>query len=130
LIAFTLPGIPSIYYGDEAGLMGFEDPLNRAPYPYGRENTELLSHYGILGKFRTEYKNFFDTVVFVNHPCLLVYKIACGNVEVVINCGEQDAEFTMDMTSKDYFSKKIFEKHQKILLKSGEYLLLQTNYEI
>ncbi len=37
----TLPGMPCIYYGDEAGLKGGKDPDNRRPYPWGRENKQL-----------------------------------------------------------------------------------------
>lgn len=33
LLQFTLPGIPCIYYGDEAGLEGYKDPFNRSCYP-------------------------------------------------------------------------------------------------
>ena len=29
VIQFTMPGSPTIYYGDEAGQQGFEDPFNR-----------------------------------------------------------------------------------------------------
>ncbi len=50
----TLPGIPAIFYGDEAGLEGYHDPFNRMPYPWGNENTVLLSHYRHLGKIRKE----------------------------------------------------------------------------
>ncbi|MBR4941352.1 MAG: glycoside hydrolase family 13 protein, partial [Clostridia bacterium] len=32
-IMFTLPGIPSIFYGDELGLEGGPDPLNRVTFP-------------------------------------------------------------------------------------------------
>ena len=28
-LQFFLPGVPSIYYGDEAGLQGYKDPFNR-----------------------------------------------------------------------------------------------------
>ena len=30
----TLPGIPTVFYGDEVGLEGYSDPFNRMPYPY------------------------------------------------------------------------------------------------
>lgn len=40
-LQFTLPGAPSIYYGDEAGMEGGKDPFNRRTYPWGREDTDL-----------------------------------------------------------------------------------------
>ncbi|MER2139708.1 MAG: 4-alpha-glucanotransferase, partial [Succiniclasticum sp.] len=40
----TLPGMPCIYYGDEAGLRGGKDPDNRRPYPWGRENKKLQAY--------------------------------------------------------------------------------------
>ncbi len=51
----TLPGIPTIYYGDEAGLEGYHDPFNRMPFPWGREDGELLAHYRALGEIRRKY---------------------------------------------------------------------------
>jgi glycosidase len=33
-LQMTLPGSPSIYYGDEVGVTGGEDPYNRATYPW------------------------------------------------------------------------------------------------
>ncbi|MDO4538749.1 MAG: 4-alpha-glucanotransferase [Coriobacteriales bacterium] len=45
LLQMTLPGVPCIYYGDEAGLEGYTDPYNRAPYPWGRENDNCRTIY-------------------------------------------------------------------------------------
>lgn len=46
-LLFNLPGIPYVYYGDEAGVEGGKDPDNRRYFPWGRENTELQKtvHY-------------------------------------------------------------------------------------
>lgn len=52
VIQFTLPGVPCIYYGDEAGMQGYKDPFNRFCYPWGKENRELVDHYTDLGKMR------------------------------------------------------------------------------
>ena len=37
----ALPGIPCVYYGDEAGMQGGSDPYCRGTFPWGRENKEL-----------------------------------------------------------------------------------------
>ena len=51
-LQYLLPGCPSIYYGDEAGMEGYKDPFNRRPYPWGREDDQLLAHYRRLGQLR------------------------------------------------------------------------------
>ena len=52
LMQYTLPGIPCIYYGDEAGLEGYRDPFNRGCYPWGKEDEELIEWYRHLAKLR------------------------------------------------------------------------------
>lgn len=59
---FTLPGVPCIYYGDEAGLGGGEDPFNRGCFPWGKEDEELLEHYRFLGSLRKKYKVFGEGI--------------------------------------------------------------------
>ncbi|MBP3312554.1 MAG: glycoside hydrolase family 13 protein [Butyricicoccus sp.] len=53
-IQFTMPGSPTIYYGDEAGQQGYEDPFNRRTYPWGEEDEELLEFYRGLCAVRAE----------------------------------------------------------------------------
>ncbi len=57
-IQFTLPGVPCIYYGDEAGEGGGVDPYNRGCYPWGSEDEDLLAHYRFLGQLRKEHPVF------------------------------------------------------------------------
>ena len=54
LLLYALPGMPCIYYGDEAGLQGCEDPFNRGTYPWGNEDAGLLAWYRALGELRDE----------------------------------------------------------------------------
>jgi len=51
----TLPGMPCIYYGDEAGLRGGKDPDNRRPYPWGRENKKLQAYCREFIQLRKKY---------------------------------------------------------------------------
>jgi 4-alpha-glucanotransferase len=52
LIQFTFPGVPCVYYGDEAGAEGHSDPQNRRPFPWGDENRELTKWYQALAELR------------------------------------------------------------------------------
>ncbi len=58
VLQYTLYGFPSVFYGDEVGLEGYRDPFCRMPFPWGRENEELLAHYRALGKLRKEHSAF------------------------------------------------------------------------
>lgn len=52
VLQFTVYGVPSVYYGDEVGVEGYHDPFCRMPFPWGREDKELLAHYRALGELR------------------------------------------------------------------------------
>ena len=54
-LQFALPGSPVIYYGDEAGLTGGRDPMNRLPYPWGREDQQLLALYRELAALKNAH---------------------------------------------------------------------------
>ena len=73
-ILATVPGIPAIFYGDEAGLEGYHDPFNRMPYPWGREDHNLIGHFRQLGKIRSEndvYKEGAFELIHLNSDALV-----------------------------------------------------------
>jgi 4-alpha-glucanotransferase len=59
-LQFFLPGVPCIYYGDEAGLQGYKDPFNRRCYPWGKEDKELISYVKKLSHIRQFLKVMKD----------------------------------------------------------------------
>jgi glycosidase len=54
-LQYTLPGSPSLSYGDEACMEGNRDPFNRRTYPWGREDVEFIEHFKRLGQLRKDY---------------------------------------------------------------------------
>lgn len=75
LIQMTYPGVPCIYYGDEAGLEGYADPYNRGTYPWGAEDPEVLVWYQRMVKLRREYPTLLqgDLKLFFQGNHLLGY---------------------------------------------------------
>ena len=58
-IQFSLPGAPTIYYGDEAGITGNDDPDTRRTFPWpdfgGQPDTQLTEFYHDLIAARNTY---------------------------------------------------------------------------
>lgn len=111
VLQFTLPGIPSIFYGDEAGLQGFDDPINRRPYPWGSEDKEILMHYKKLGRIRRENRAVFSGGLNMrDENGLVAYERAGGDDEILIavNAGTDDKtlfinkEYTSLYNNKEY----------------------------
>lgn len=111
VLQFTLPGIPSIFYGDEAGIQGFDDPINRRPYPWGSEDKEILAHYKKLGRIRRENRAVFSGGFNMrDENGLVAYERAGGDDEILIavNAGEDDKtlfinkEYTSLYNNKEY----------------------------
>lgn len=82
-LQFFLPGVPSIYYGDEAGLQGYKDPFNRRCYPWGHEDTELIEYTKELARVRKSLD------VMKNGRMYFVY--SDENVVAFARTGETDA---------------------------------------
>lgn len=58
MLQMLLPGVPVIFYGDEAGLEGFRDPFCRRCFPWGKEDTEITDYYKKAIMLRNESSAF------------------------------------------------------------------------
>lgn len=109
VLQFTLPGIPSIFYGDEAGLQGFDDPINRRPYPWGSEDKEILAHYQKLGRIRRENRAVFSGGFNMrDENGLVAYERAGGDDEILIavNAGADDKTLFINKEYTSFYNNK------------------------
>lgn len=93
LIQFTLPGLPTVFYGDEVGMEGFDDPINRRPFPWDNINAELLNHYRQLADMRVKYRSIFcGDLITIHDDNLLIYERNDGKgiIRVYINMTDKD----------------------------------------
>ncbi len=98
----TLPGVPAIFYGDEAGLEGYHDPFNRMPYPWGEEDSELLKHYIRLGKIRRKNDVYArgDMKLHALTEELLVFSRQSGDYAYYTVMNNSDKTFTVSFGDK------------------------------
>ncbi|MCL1820959.1 MAG: glycoside hydrolase family 13 protein [Oscillospiraceae bacterium] len=103
-IQFSFPGSPMLYYGDEAGMEGFEDPLNRLGYPWGGEDKSLLQWYRQLGNARRNSEALRSGEMLWRHAKegLLVYERAGEHESVIVavNASLNRMSCTLDWNSK------------------------------
>ncbi len=109
-LQYTVFGIPSVYYGDEAGLEGYHDPFCRMPYPWGRENRELMEHYVRLGQLRAEHPALKDgSFKFLyKSESAFVFERKKGDdvLLVAANMGKESLKLTLEGEWRDAFSQR------------------------
>ena len=54
-LQFTYAGAPTIYYGDEIGMVGADDPDDRRAFEWGKGNEALVTYYATLADVRSKY---------------------------------------------------------------------------
>ena len=81
IIQYSLPGVPTVYYGDEAGAQGYADPFNRGCFPWGGEDRELIEFYRSLGRIRRK----------INMPVREFESVAAGDGHICFLCKSENS---------------------------------------
>jgi glycosidase len=103
---FTYPGAPTIFYGDEVGATGGEDPFNRVTYPWadqgGTPDESLLSYVRALGRMRREHpvlaRGSLDAPLHLDEHVVVLLRRAEGAWAITaVNNGATPAHLRMSL---------------------------------
>lgn len=107
-LQYTLPGVPSVYYGDEAGLEGYKDPFNRGCYPWGNENHDLIDFYKTMGKIRRKNpvfeKGYFSPVSSMLGCVAYRRHNENGNIMIIVNRNEHSIFYRLPHDFENSFA--------------------------
>lgn len=99
LIMYAFPGSPTLYYGDEAGMQGFEDPFNRAAFPWGRGDGALTDYFRRLGALRgarVSLRRGGIEYLCAEGPLLAFRRVFGGETSIAVcNAGAESADLTL-----------------------------------
>lgn len=98
LLQMALPGVPCIYYGDEIGMEGFDDPFNRSAYPWGNEDNEVVAIYNKMIKIRQSNPLLVDgniKIIYSFNSCLAFARFNNEKFIIIsVNMDSKDSAFT------------------------------------
>ena len=120
LLQFTLPGVPCVYYGDEAGMQGGADPFNRRCYPWGNEDGELISWYSYLSGLRREHSCLRDGgySLVQARGRLFAFTRTSGASRILAAVNVSDSDITLETKGFDYDLLEN-KKADELVVKSG-----------
>jgi 4-alpha-glucanotransferase len=115
LLQITFPGVPCVYYGDEAGAEGYSDPYNRGTFPWGREDREILTWYKRLLCLRREYDVWpdGDFLPFSVGEDVFGFRLTGTATELVVcvnrsSCREVEVDLAAAGSSQEERSDRVF----------------------
>lgn len=127
IILASLPGIASIYYGDEVGMEGYSDPFNRRAFPWGKEDGELLRFYRAIGNMRRHCKIFESgkyALIYLDRDLLLFKRYDARSAYVTaVNNSDDDILLTFSIKAEDIISNV---KDYKFIIKRGKASIIKA----
>lgn len=113
LVTFFLPGIPSIYYGDEIGMQGMKDPFCRMCFTWNRIDKKILHFFKRLCATRTANSKFLANADFDIICCessFLAFERTSDNekIRLFLNFSDEEKDITDFFTSYSSEGKDVY----------------------
>lgn len=127
-IQYMFPGSPCIYYGDEIGMQGFEDPFNRRYFEWDNIDNDILSFYQKLGDIKTQCISEDSECFKVLYAKDDILVVARGGILAYINRGSGKSLLKVMPNSRVLLCSGICEvKAGKILLSPQSCCIIEVS---
>ena len=127
ILQYFLPGNPCLYYGDEAGVYGYKDPHNRKTYPWGREDSNLVEFYKMLGRIRKEHTFLKDArfvpVMFHGGICVFLREDEKTHQRLYVGVNLSDTVFDMSFVEGNNVLYSSRPEEEKMLGPNGSIII-------
>lgn len=126
LLQYTLPGVPCLYYGDEAGMQGYFDPMNRRTFVSELADKEITEWYKKLGVLRKSFSVFnggsFTEIFAESGAYVFTRKSETEEILVAVNMSSEELRLDFNGNLTDPMSGRVYENGKK--LGKGEAVVL------
>ncbi len=136
-LQFTYPGAPTIYYGDEIGMVGSDDPDDRRAFEWGRGQRELVEWYAKLAAIRSAYPALRTgdlTVIDTENANLMAFSRSLKNKEILViaNNAASALEYSVegeyiDVITGEYYDGSVPGRSGVILVEKRNYKPVSIN---
>ncbi|MCH5186399.1 MAG: glycoside hydrolase family 13 protein [Oscillospiraceae bacterium] len=133
-LQMLLPGVPCVFYGDEAGIQGYADPFCRATYPWGNEDKEIQDWYkkfiGIRNSSDVYKKGDFEHVYMIGRTYGFMRSYA-GRRYIILACFNPSGEMIrLDAARFGIFNLEGVLEDEHHETKSGIFTINMPSYSV
>lgn len=126
-IMYCSPGVPAIFYGDEAGVIGGDAPFSRVCFPWGKEDKLTLAWYCKLGELRSKkILTGGDCNILFAHNGVFIMERKEGKNRIIVaaNCGQEDFKLNLESQMTDFETNKLVKDF--LILKPYTFVILSN----
>ena len=130
VLQYTLPGNPMIYYGDERGMEGYEDPTNRKTVDWKHRDEDIFALYKKLGRIRKKYSSVFrgTTYLETGNGMAVFHRMARSReLTVLVNSGNTVLTYYIDGKYVDLLTDREYDFGDISIAPMGAMILAKKN---